>query len=396
MSSSQLPIITWPDFLLEAPYFIQAITEAIYDGDTELPELPPLPRALVYWNIIDGEVTNGGVSQYFYNQADYLPGFEQVPEFLAAHPLLKQYLHFAERVYAAWAEVAPVVRQARSSDEGPEAFFKHYAEKFDALETEFYAVNQHVSCALNQHILQCPQDYINIAPLSEVPDKGVAWVACRGKGYRGQLRFSDGFPVGPNVFERGKEGKCDVVWFTPDRQLLLVERNNRSNESSNRKWIHYPSTSSGEMRFKNGSLNSQKTSRALWESYGLEEEYSDEGLVKSSILRTTTEVLLRESYYSDGKLLQRIEIHEDGDHRHSYWRNGRLNTHSIRKNGSDIDRYIGCWNEDGDSLALDGNGQLYEILGDDIWREGHLQNGYLKGKVTWYESGKPIRDLVIV
>ncbi|MEO0815474.1 MAG: hypothetical protein AAFY60_21625, partial [Myxococcota bacterium] len=70
MSSNKRPETSWTEFLSNAPYFTGAIMGAIDDG--ELSRYNERVRAVFYYDIFDGEVSNGGVMQYFFNQAFHL------------------------------------------------------------------------------------------------------------------------------------------------------------------------------------------------------------------------------------------------------------------------------------------------------------------------------------
>ena len=94
------PRITWAELLLSAPYFSSALADAVDEDEIKLTKLAPWPKAWLYWDVLDGEVSNGGVTQYFYNQADSLPAFDRAPEHIAAHPVLAPYAHFAREIHA--------------------------------------------------------------------------------------------------------------------------------------------------------------------------------------------------------------------------------------------------------------------------------------------------------
>ncbi|WP_191091626.1 DMP19 family protein [Affinibrenneria salicis] len=219
-----LPVITWPDLLLSAPYFSSALVDAVETAEINWLELAPLPRARLYWDCLTGEIANGGVIQYFYNHGNESSAFDQMAEFYGQHPLLAPHMPLVERILALWPDIAPAVRDARASGEWPEALFRRYEAQFDALENEILHLNKDLAAQLEHHLLMHLHDYFRLVPLAGVEPKGVSWIECRGSGYRGHLRFLDGFPVGPNIFERGKQGGCDVIWFTPDRQLKVCER----------------------------------------------------------------------------------------------------------------------------------------------------------------------------
>jgi hypothetical protein len=367
------PSIIWPSLLRSAPYF----TLALFDTGCETPtaEWSPWPRAVIYWELLNSEVRNGGVAQYFYNKSD-MPEFDRVPEFIAAHPVLAPHAHFAQTIHEAWHEVAPAVNESRDSTD----LFKSLAPKFDALETAFYAINSDIAQALNAHLLAHPHEYFDIAPLQGVAEKGVSWVECQGQGYRGKLRFWDGFPVGPNVFERDDGDDCDVVWFTQNRQVMTSQGYGR------RTTIHYPSLRSHEMTFdKEGRLERQRTRRSFRYDHGLDEWFDRDGRIKSSTVEVAGKELLKEIYHSNGQLWMREQSNGEQTLCWRYWPNGHLNTHSIEADG--VARYLSCFAEDGSDLAPQGSGTWRQCWGDDgRWREGALVNGLLEGELVWYSA----------
>lgn len=126
---------------------------------------------------------------------------------------------FVAHVHAAWSSVESAVAEARKSDEWPEKLFEAYSEQFAALETAYFKINHEISQRLCADIVQRPHAYFAIEPIPDVPAKGIAHIVLRGGTHR--LRFEDGFPIGPNIFDE-RDGGCDVVWFSRDRQLIRV------------------------------------------------------------------------------------------------------------------------------------------------------------------------------
>lgn len=382
MTSKKLPAISWPQFLLSAPYFTSALSDSVSGSFSDL---PALPRAVLYWDLFDAEISNGGVAQYFYNQALSLPGFDQVPEFVAAHPVLNQYRHFVDEVHKAWYDVSEQVHAAEDEGDWPEELFKSLKPKFEALETAFFAINHDISQVLNAYLLGDPHAYFDIAPLDDVTANGLAWIECRGKGFRGKLRFVDGFPVGPNVFERGNNGGCDVVWFSRDRQIMVCERVGEGGKARNRDTIHYPSFRTHQMRFNGVGLESQSDGRSFWYKEGLHESYHDNGCIKSSKLYAAGNELVMEYFHKSGQLMMRTEQHEGQQCCVRYWPNGQINTRSTKEDAHE-ERYQQCFAEDGTDLAPNGNGTLRQTISDGGWCEGRLVDGLLEGEVTCHKK----------
>ena len=376
-----LPRIDWSDFLQAAPYFNAILIDAV---DSELaPDLPPLPRAAWYWDVFNGEVSNGGFSQYLFNKAWSLPAFERVPEFFAEHPQLHEVLPFVQAVYEAWAELKPEFERARQRDQWPEKLFTDHARRFEDLQREFFKINHAVDCRMHGAIVQSPHDYVFIEPIPGVAEKGVTHVQVRGGTHR--LRFKNGFPIGPNVLET-RDGHCDVIWFSDDRGMVECER---SGYGRSRQWLHFASVASGSMEFEGGRLRKHRDQLALWDRHGLEQRLSHDGRIEHLSLHLRGEDLLNESFRHDGSLSQRQESASDGRRRTRYWPSGALNVESIEGETGRITRYLRCLDEDGAELAPCGNGRLFEVIEENarrrVWLEGALVDGLLDGDVLRME-----------
>ncbi|MGB0907447.1 MAG: DMP19 family protein [Maricaulaceae bacterium] len=258
------PTITWMDFLSAAPYFTSALDMAYED----MPKAAPLVRAILYFDIFDGQVCNGGVMQYFFNMAHMLPGFDKAAEYAAQHPALKTALPFMEKAHAAFDAVKDEVATARETNEWPEDLFSK--NNFDELETEFYAVNHHIRMDVYRAILENPQDYVNIRtnPSDE------------------QLVFENGFPVGPNIIKK-KNGDQRIVWFTPDRMHLEIDEAGWSLDGSDerrRYWVDYRTKMGGSRDFKNGKLERFKTEKSQWYDHGVSQWFNEDGTIDSTTL----------------------------------------------------------------------------------------------------------------
>lgn len=376
------PALDWSGFLESAPYFISALTELV-ELDRAL-NLAPLPRAAWYFDIFNAELSNGGVMQYFYNQATRLPGFDRIPEFIAEHPMLADALPFVQKVHAAWEAAAPAVHEARESDDWPEDLFKDYEAQFDALVTEFFAVNDGMSRRLEGAMVQAPQDYFDMTAVPDLPANGIAHIVLNGGKHR--LRFHDGFPVGPNLLEN-EDGTCDVVWFTHDRKVLEVDKGNRS-----RSWIHYPSLASSSLDFKAGRLESFTTERAMWHHHGIHQYFREDGSVRSTHFKRLGDSLLNEYHYPSGQTSRQTAPSPEGKRSTSYWPCGGLNTVAIEigESADTCQRFLTCLAEDGTELSPGGNGLLLMVLSEEdgkrCWLEGRLVDGLMEGQVMQVEK----------
>lgn len=378
-----LPPITWPEFLRAGPYFEGAIGHGL-EGEAVL-DAAPLHRAAYFYNLFDGEVGNGGVIQYFFNQALYRAGFERAPAFVAENPVLAPALPFLREAHAAWESVAPAVRAAREAEEWPETLFTSHRDRFADLEGRFFKINHGIAQRLAADIVARPGDYFAFAPVPGVPERGVAHVvlwdgACR-------LRFEDGFPVGPNIFE-ARGGGCDVVWFSRDRTLMTCETGYGGARS--RDWIHYPTQRSSRWYAAEDGSREIQPSLALWTDHGLRERFRPDGSPESaSFSRNGVRIWSESNFDPDGTPGFRMEHRAEGDVAVTTWPGGAPNTESVDEEGGRR-RFLRCLDEAGRDLAPGGTGRLRQPLGERggrrHWREGALVDGYMEGVVRWMSS----------
>ena len=376
------PMLSWPDFLQAAPYFSSLVMDRL-DAE-QAPTAAPLLRAAFYFDIFNGEVSNGGVMQYFFNQADYLPCFEQAIEFVGQHPVLAPAIPFMQQAYAAWNSVAPAVHKARDEEDGSmevvSALFRSHARQFDDLEKSFYAINHDLMQRLNGAMVQDPHAYFEMEPIDAVPAQGLKHVSLRRGTQR--LRFRDGFPLGPNLFEQS-DGSCQVVWFNRERTILEVDQ-----PGHERLWIHYPSLASSSISWGNEGLE-HKTQRSDWYDHGIDQRFRTDGSCAEFTFKENGVSLRSKSYFPDGTVQRFEEVREDGTHITTYWPNGKPNLLCLR-DVNDVDRHLACFDEHGVDLAPNGQGRCHHVLGLEegriSWREGPLVNGFLEGHVVWYES----------
>jgi uncharacterized protein DUF4375 len=400
--SAWRPKIDWISFLEAAPYFTQAITHRSNAGfgldRDDLKRLAPLVRAVCYYDTFDGEVSNGGVMQYFYNQADYLPEFARAPEFVAVHPALADALPFMTAAHAAFTEVSEEVQALRATDfdERVSELFQRYRPRFEPLERDFFAMNQNLRMRLYRAIIHQPHDYLDIEALEGVPATGVAQVVkeLEPRGLTCRLRFVDGFPIGPNLLE-DRNGQCHLmVRFTPERDHVDVHRYYAGFDEM-RYWVDFKTGMSETRRLKDGRLESLTTQRALCYAHGVTERYREDGSVLHTTLSLDGKTIAEARSDPDGRVWFLQQPLDDGKQRRRWWYpSGLLNAEAISEPDGRA-RYLGCWAEDGSALAPDGNGLLRHVLPGEggkepRWREGRLVNGYIEGDFVLLENGKEV------
>jgi Domain of unknown function (DUF4375) len=369
------PMIEWHDFLNAAPYF-QSLVHDVLEDDTDITNMHPLLRALLYFDIFDGEVSNGGIAQYYYNQAFSLPNFERAPEYIAQNPVFAPIMHIVNAAHAAWEDCAADVEKAVKKDEWPEKLFNKYAPKFDALQTEFYSLNHLVSQAFCAELIQNPHDYFDFKPIEGVAEKGISRVSIHNNTKH--YRFEDGFPVGPNVFEK-KDGSYHFTRFYNNRSCMEYDNGTRQG------MIHYPSKRSVSLTFDEGKLEAFKTQFAFWNDHGARDNYSNNQLQYSALI-VNKEALSESWFHSNGQLSFSVEKQKEGDFCKRYWPNGQLNASYLRKDPMTVIRYYQCFAENGEDIAPNGTGDLYELVCDDaeqrVWFTAKLEKGKTVGGIT--------------
>ncbi|MBV7454621.1 hypothetical protein KW843_09085 [Acidovorax sp. sif1233] len=396
--SPRLPLADWPALLRCAPYFSRAVVDALHASGPD--GFAPLARAVYYFDLFDAQVSNGGVDQYFDNVAAHLDDASAVPGIIAANPVYASVLPLIEEAHAIWNMVAQAYpdQENDDDDEGEEGcdedawdayqdLLAPHGERLAAIATEFFALHHAVRQRLEQDIVRHPHRYFALAAVPGLRGSGVEHVTLADGAHR--LRFVDGFPIGPNVFENQDCG-CDVVWFSPDRTLLQCETQGFGNERG-RHWIHYPSQASNSWtsgeHFMSGALQSVRSDRLALGlgHHGLHEAFDAQGQRESTQLYWYGEELCSEHFYPCGAPLLRCRRQDKGEHHLRYWPSGALNTESIEGHDG-ATRYLRCLDAQGNDLAPQGTGRLVEMLSLDAdmrqWREGQLVAGFLQGPVV--------------
>ncbi len=269
------PNLTWRNFLSTAPYFNSSLFDNVdYE---QAPSLAPIPKAAFYYGLFDGEVSNGGVMQYFFNLAFLLPDFEKAPEFVAEHPVLKEALPFLEKVHDTWQAKRDLVYkaqlQAKETVAWPEELFSDTS--FEDLENEFYAINHQLMIKLDHHILQNPDLYFNLKLPPGVTGKGTEHSEHQGA----EMRFVDGFPEGPNLIKIKKN--MAMVWITQNRNRLDYRTMDFFGENPIYGWIDYPTLRTHQVDYKSSHISNIENKIANWINHGSKESFDKNGKSKS-------------------------------------------------------------------------------------------------------------------
>jgi len=298
MNPALLPLGDWPVLLRSTPYFSRAIIDALHAAGPD--GFAPLVRAVYYFDLFDAQVSNGGVDQYFDNVAAHLDDAAAVPSIIAANPVYAPALPLIEEAHAIWNAVADAYRaEDDGEDEDEDDLLAPHEERMEAIATAFFALHHALRQRLEEDIVRDPQRYFALAPVPGLRGRGVEHVALADGAYR--LRFVEGFPLGPNVFEN-EDGGCDVVWFSPDRTLLQCETAGFGDERS-RHWIHYPSQASSSWttgeNFMSGALQAVRNDRLALGlgHHGLHETFLANGQRESASLYWHGQELCSEHFY---------------------------------------------------------------------------------------------------
>lgn len=390
---SQLPALDWPTLLRHAPYFGAAVVDALCDADPD--DFAPHVRAVYYFDLFDAQVSNGGVDQYFDNVASRLPNAADVPEIIATNPVYAPALSLIEEAHGVWNDVASAypddgdddVEDADTEDDWGVYHDRlaAHSTRLEAIGDAFFAIHHTIRRAVEADIISDPRRYFSIADPPGLRGSGIEHVTLADGAHR--LRFEDGFPVGPNIFDTA-DGDCDVVWFSRDRELMQCETSGYGSGRS-RHWIHYPSQASGSWSIDVDLGGDEQTIRkdriALGTGHhGLYEVFTGGGQRETASLHWYGEEMCSEYFYPDGTPLLRCRRGDRGEHRMRFWPNGAINTESIRERDG-RERYLRCLDADGHDLAPNGSGRLMEMLSLDAemcqWLEGELVGGFLNGEV---------------
>ncbi|XWN33991.1 MAG: hypothetical protein ROR55_13410 [Devosia sp.] len=284
------PAATWADFLNNAPFFGQTLFTDDF-GDDDIEQFAPAPRALMYYSVFDGQVRNGGISQFFFNISHSMKAFEIVPDRIAEHPLFAAAVPLIREAYEYWAELKDRFEVARTNagqaiasndedqvlEEGLSLFTEQREDTRD-LDTKWFRHSAELNTAITVDVIRNPHVYLRIEEIAGLTGSGVEVVELDDPKGRWQLRFVDGFPVGPNLCEDASApGGVRVSRFSPDRMHLEYDWTDaymRSGEAK-REWVDFRTGLSSVRSFKNGHLD-YVYGRLHEASHGLS-QFFDEG-----------------------------------------------------------------------------------------------------------------------
>ena len=139
-------------------FVLEPISEFIQDAKGELTKGNTLSygqKALYYWWYVDAQVTNGGFTQFYYNDyTKYIPtiikGLEHIGD--------KKMAELVNRSYKLYLKENKKIKDARQG--GLEAFSNLYKEvkDFDELDTEYYKLNDQTMKNIEKYFRSHPNE----------------------------------------------------------------------------------------------------------------------------------------------------------------------------------------------------------------------------------------------
>ena len=398
------PNSDWAQFLEAAPNFLEAIAP---DADTDLyGDFDPVVRAVLYFDLFDGQVANGGVAQYYLNKGCSLREFDRAPDFVAANPVLADAVPFLRQAHAFWVEARTDLAATLSRPGGVVAeddalrvaeracaLFEAQAGGTGAFEARFFQVHDEIRMRVNRAILETPHAYLDIPAPPGLTGRGIETAEMDGAYGRWRLRFVDGFPIGPNLCQdAGAPGGLRLLRFTDDRMHLECDDWSSDPQDFRRLWVDYRAGVYSERAFRAGRLNGVQGRRWLGPAHGLSEDYGPDGAVRHTSLSIDGARVIEEYFDDNGG--RRLVVQRDPDGR-EVWRcfhvDGRLNTEAMLT--ADLrKRYLRCLDPSGADLAPGGTGVFQEYSGvfegRMRWLTGTLVDGFLDGDVVRTDNGE--------
>lgn len=417
-AGTKRPKITWGHFIDAAPWFVEAMWT---EDDCLGPEWAPLVRAVAFFDVFRGQVENGGVSQYLFNKAASLPHFSDAPDIVRQHPLLKDIAdlmlmvhgdnemvkHYVDAQHEQ-SEIATIYLQTGEGGDQPITYEEKYRSFTRVFDERAWKMNDAAFMRIHKAILTDPHLYFDIAPVREVTGRGIEIATVEGYSGKWEMRFAEGFPVGPN-FQRDEFGGTRILRFSSSRMHLEFDHQRFSEDAEPaREWIDYTTGVSEKRQFKNGALETVGTKINFFSDHGYRETYEPDGRPKYSGM-----------FLND----MRLEMHRRDlrDSPFTIWRtlptgerviqrffgNGQLNFEQVIMDDLPF-VYRCCFDENGANLAPNGTGEFREVWAmtesGPRWRVGPLVDGLLHGEFRYleadgsewapreyHEKGKPVR-----
>ena len=140
-------------------FVLEPISEYIQDRKGELTKSNTISygqKALYYWWYVDGQVTNGGFTQFYYNNyGKYVPTIIKGLKHIGDNKMAE----LVNRSYELYLKENKKIKDARQG--GLEAFSNLYKEikDFDELDDEYYKLNQQTMKNIENYIRKNPNEF---------------------------------------------------------------------------------------------------------------------------------------------------------------------------------------------------------------------------------------------
>lgn len=329
-------------------FVLEPMSEFIQDQKGELKKGDALSygqKALYYWWYVDAQVTNGGFTQFYFNDyGKYVPTVIKGLKYIGDDKMAE----LVNRSYEIYLKENKKIKDAR--DGSWESFSNLYKEitDFDELDDEYYNLNDQTMKVIENYIRNNPNDFC----LDENGEEFNFRFSGELKTYHTNKSVKEVIPL-----ENGIISGIFKSYF--DNGQLKDE-------------IHY--------------LNGEQT--------GIKTEYFENGNKKFSItISQSPKGHLHSHYYENGNL-KSTEFYITKDKRDGKWiryySNGQMQSETEFINNEFFVQ--NCWKEDGTQILKDGTG-LY-ITENTYW-EGFTQRNeqeYLEykrhGKQHTYNNNK--------
>jgi len=302
-------------------------------------------KALYYWWYVDGQVTNGGFTQFYYNEyGTYVPTILRALDYIGDNKMAE----LVNRSYELYLKENKKVKDARQG--GLEGFSNLYKEikDFDDLDEAYYNLNDKTMEIIENYIRNNPNEFC----LDENGDQFDSNFSGEHKTYHNNGIIKEVFKL-----ENGTVSGTFKSYFDNGKPR-------------------------DEIEYKNGKQT------------GIRTEFYENGNKKFSITYSENPIgRLHSNYYDNGNL-KSTEIYITENDRDGKWikyhPNGQIKSETEFIKGDFLVQ--NCWEEDGTQILKDGTG-LY-ITENTYWEgftqrnEQEYRNYKRDGKQYTYDNKK--------
>lgn len=333
------------------------ITEYLEKNQSTLSEAikitSPEQKLLYFWWHFDGQVTNGGISQFIYNGYDkyfqpILNGLKLLPD--------KTYYQFVEKVYLFYLK-------------------EKMNDKFISDATaEYFKINEQLSKDVetfirdNQIKFIKPIDKNYTGRIEHKTDNVLELLEVQNGIPEGKYEsYRDNVKVQEIIYSRGKS----VIEKKFREGQLYEEKKNDDTIKNLEHTLEY---------YSNGQLKSHRK-RIIKDRYNSDliysEKFYDSGIIKEQYWKDDTQKFHTKRYFSDGQIRSYHTVIQRGDSRFDH-----------------LVEYLICFDENRNETLINGNGVFHDYGFIDDFRHGfytcvkNCKNYLANGESTNYKDGK--------